>query len=287
MFVRWAIADTWTHDDAGRLPGLGGHGHPPLRRPGGAGHALPRGPHEVGAQPRPGGLAACRSTGRSTRTAVAPMPASTAWLPTRRCCWPTAARGRSPTCASVTDLRHASREGRYRRYVETEVLAHWSTVKPAYRVTLEDGTELVASGDHRFLSRRGWKHVTGSRAAAGAPSAPDAQRRARRASASFAAAPVEDADYRRGYLCGMVRGDGNVGTYAYDVGTTSGDVASLPSRAGRTSRRCGALATTSRRSGSRPTSSPSRALGLRRCARSERSADRRSIAIRELIALAV
>jgi len=31
------------------------------------------------------------------------------------------------------------REGFYRRYVTTEVLAHWSTVKPAYRVTLEDG----------------------------------------------------------------------------------------------------------------------------------------------------
>ena len=42
------------------------------------------------------------------------------------------------------------------------MLAHWSTVKPAYRVTLEDGTELVASGDHRFLTNRGWKHVTGA-----------------------------------------------------------------------------------------------------------------------------
>src|SRR4051812_46353866 len=48
------------------------------------------------------------------------------------------------------------REGSYRRYVETVVLAHWSTVKPAYRVTLADGTELIASGDHRFLTRDGW-----------------------------------------------------------------------------------------------------------------------------------
>jgi DNA repair photolyase len=50
----------------------------------------------------------------------------------------------------------------YRHYVATEVLAHWSTVKPAYRITLADGTELVASADHRFLTRRGWKHVTGT-----------------------------------------------------------------------------------------------------------------------------
>ena len=52
------------------------------------------------------------------------------------------------------------RRGAYRRYVPTEVFAHWETVKPAYRVTLEDGTELISSGDHRFLTERGWKHVT-------------------------------------------------------------------------------------------------------------------------------
>jgi DNA repair photolyase len=48
-----------------------------------------------------------------------------------------------------------------RRFVATRVLDHWSSVKPAYRVTLEDGTELTASADHRFLTSRGWKHVTG------------------------------------------------------------------------------------------------------------------------------
>ena len=34
------------------------------------------------------------------------------------------------------------------------------SVKPAFKVTLADGTELITSGDHRFLSNRGWKHVT-------------------------------------------------------------------------------------------------------------------------------
>jgi DNA repair photolyase len=52
--------------------------------------------------------------------------------------------------------------GAYRRYERTQVLAHWRTRKPALRVLLEDGTELIASGDHRFLTRRGWKHVTGT-----------------------------------------------------------------------------------------------------------------------------
>jgi DNA repair photolyase len=66
----------------------------------------------------------------------------------------------------IADLRVGDRiigtdvDGSHRRYVETEVLAHWSTAKPAHRVTLADGTELVASGDHRFLTGRGWKHLT-------------------------------------------------------------------------------------------------------------------------------
>src|SRR4051794_39061782 len=51
-------------------------------------------------------------------------------------------------------------DGKYRRYVATEGLDHCRTVKRAYRVTLEDGTQLTASGDHRFLTGRGWKHVT-------------------------------------------------------------------------------------------------------------------------------
>jgi DNA repair photolyase len=50
--------------------------------------------------------------------------------------------------------------GSHRRYLRTTVSAHWSTMKPAFRMTLADGTELIASGDHRFLTERGWKHQT-------------------------------------------------------------------------------------------------------------------------------
>lgn len=47
-----------------------------------------------------------------------------------------------------------------RRYVPTQVLAHWSTTKPAYAVRLAGGTELVTSGEHRFLTAHGWRHVS-------------------------------------------------------------------------------------------------------------------------------
>ena len=49
--------------------------------------------------------------------------------------------------------------GRHRKYTATPVLDHWSTRQEAYRTVLEDGTALTSSGDHRFLTDRGWKHV--------------------------------------------------------------------------------------------------------------------------------
>jgi DNA repair photolyase len=101
------------------------------------------------------------------------------------------------------------RRGAYRRYVITEVLAHWSTLKPAYAVTLEDGTRLLSSGDHRFLTDRGWKHVVG--AEQGSLRRPHLTTNNKLMGVgSFAEPPKESEDYRRGYLCGMIRGDGSL-----------------------------------------------------------------------------
>src|SRR5919106_6820687 len=80
------------------------------------------------------------------------------------------ADGRTKAMADVRpgDVVYGTvRRGNYRRYVPTPVLDHWSTVKPAYQVALEDGTTLIASGDHRFLTDRGWKHVIGTGQGAG------------------------------------------------------------------------------------------------------------------------
>src|SRR4051794_12309498 len=106
------------------------------------------------------------------------------------------------------------RRGRYRRYVTTEVRDHWQTLKPAYRTTLEDGTQLVSSGAHRFLTNRGWKYVTG--AMSGGDQRPYlTQNNELLGTGQFADPPEHDEDYRRGYLCGMIRGDGSIGSYSY------------------------------------------------------------------------
>ena len=137
------------------------------------------------------------------------------------------ANGRTKPLADVRagdTIYGTVRDGAYRHYVATNVVDHWSTVKPAHRVTLEDGTELVTSGDHRFLSDRGWKHVTG--AEHGPNRRPHLTLSNKlMGTGRFAAPPDDGPEYRRGYLCGMIRGDGHVGSYSYPrPGRARGDV---------------------------------------------------------------
>src|SRR5690242_7739234 len=153
--MRWSSQEV-AQDDAGRLPGLGDT----VVRRFNAPEALDTRFHEV-----------------RTKSALNRVPGA-ARLPFRWTVNPY--RGCSHACvycvvgatqallsdgraAPIAELRTGDRiygtvrRGVYRRYVHTEVRAHWATLKPAYRVLLADGTELVASGDHRFLSGRGWK----------------------------------------------------------------------------------------------------------------------------------
>lgn len=99
------------------------------------------------------------------------------------------------------------REGAYRRYVPSVVAATWDTRKPAHRVHLSDGTEIVSSGDHRFLTARGWKFVrpadSGQR-----PHLTLNDRLVGYGTGPTVTATHETEEYRTGYLCGMVRGDG-------------------------------------------------------------------------------
>jgi DNA repair photolyase len=106
------------------------------------------------------------------------------------------------------------RQGSHRRYVLTEVLDHWMVRKPAYRVTLENGTELITSADHRFLTGRGWKHVIG--AEQGLLQRPHLTLNSKlMGTGAFAEGPIANGDYKRGYLSGLIRGDGHPATGSY------------------------------------------------------------------------
>lgn len=112
-----------------------------------------------------------------------------------------------------TELR-----GDYRRYVRTTVSAKWTTRKRAYRLTLADGTVITASGDHRFLTERGWKHVTGTMG--GSAQRPFLTTNNRLRGFGLGGRPAlpvhRSGEYRRGYLTGMIRGDGMIFHRTYE-----------------------------------------------------------------------
>jgi DNA repair photolyase len=118
------------------------------------------------------------------------------------------------------EITGTTRRGFHRRYVKTQVLAHWETRKSAYRLMLADGTSITASADHRFLSDRGWGFV-----AAGA-NGPDRRRHltagTRLVGMGGMAETLEPtAPYRRGYLCGAIQGDGGKTVHDYELGKES------------------------------------------------------------------
>jgi DNA repair photolyase len=127
----------------------------------------------------------------------------------------------------LADMRAGDRvigtevRGRYHRYVVTDVHDHWQTgPKRAYRLTLANGTTLVASGDHRFLTERGWKHVT--EAMGGASQRPYlTTSNSLLGFGAMVEPPKHDDDYRFGYLTGMIRGDAYFALYGGRDGRTS------------------------------------------------------------------
>ncbi|KZE34050.1 radical SAM protein [Microbacterium sp. T32] len=133
-----------------------------------------------------------------------------------------AADGRHIPLADVKvgdEIIGTERRGAYRRFVRTEVLAKWPTRKRAFRVTLADGTEIVASADHRFLAERGWKFVRG--AMQGPDQRPYLTTSNRLQGFGLGepmAHPGESDDRKRGYVTGMVRGDGMIFHRTYDDG---------------------------------------------------------------------
>ena len=160
-FVRW---DNLDHRDRGagpapRLPRA--RGRPPLRRAGGARHPLLRGPGEVRAQPRARGLAHA-------------VPLDDQPVPGLHPCLRLLRRGRHADPDGRRDaLDRSQSSGPATRSTAPSVAAPTGATsgrrcsrtghrQARVRVKLEDGTELVASGDHRFLTGRGWKHVTGA-----------------------------------------------------------------------------------------------------------------------------
>ena len=227
----------------------------------------------------------CRSVGRSTRTGAAPMLAPTAHGATRRSSWPTADAAAGGLRVGDGSRDRAPRQlPPLRRDRGARPLVDASSPRTGSRS--RTARELVASGDHRFLTDRGWKYVTG------AEHGPDQRphltmNNALLGTGRFARAAATIADYRRGYLCGMIRGDGTSRTYSLRAAAGGhGDVHRFRLALARRRGAATARGATSLRQASRPTSSSSSGDRRRAPADAGRSGPRRAPTverIRELI----
>ena len=96
------------------------------------------------------------------------------------------------------------------KIVTSVVLNKWKTKKTVYEVALENGTKVKCSEDHRWLtSKRGWKYVTGAESGINQRPFLTHNSKIRTIGAPIITPRITD-DYRKGYLSGMIRGDGHL-----------------------------------------------------------------------------
>lgn len=104
-----------------------------------------------------------------------------------------------------------------RKYTKATVTKKWLTKKPSYKITLENGTELICSSDHRWLTNRGkWKYVTGKMAG------PERRPYLTTNNKIMGYGKLVDTGiyketelYKKGYLSGMIKGDAHLAIHDY------------------------------------------------------------------------
>ena len=196
---------------------------PPLRCARGPRDALLRGPGEVRAEPR-------------ARAVADAVPVDDQPVQRLLACLRVLRRGRQPSPACRRTRPPDRRSAARRRDLRHRAPRNLSALRP-YRGarTLEDregGLQDRPRGRDRARRERrspvphdAWLEVRHRRAAWPGASPSSDDRSELLGTGQFAGAPAHCDDYRRGYLCGMVRGDGHFGSYHYErAGRTSGDV---------------------------------------------------------------
>ena len=109
------------------------------------------------------------------------------------------------------------KDGVYWKYIVSEVTNKWKTRKTSYKITLENGTELISSADHRWLANRGgWKYVKGEMSGNNRRPYLTTNNTLRGFGNSTDTNKYKETDlYKKGYLSGMINGDGSLGIYDY------------------------------------------------------------------------
>lgn len=111
----------------------------------------------------------------------------------------------------------------YYYYEATKVLARWRSKKAAFKIITDEGIEVVGSPDHRWFSTRGWKYTLGKMS--GPLRRPHlTKNNAIHGIGKLTRASRESDLYKRGYLSGVIRGDGLLKRYDYSGRRRNKDV---------------------------------------------------------------
>lgn len=102
---------------------------------------------------------------------------------------------------------------KYRRIKEATVTNKWESLKDAYEITLEDGTKIVCSEDHRWLTTRGWKYTIGKMSGQNRRPYLTMNNRIQQIPIpEYKEFDNSDA-FKMGYIAGIIDGDGTMGIY--------------------------------------------------------------------------
>src|ERR1700759_673886 len=99
-------------------------------------------------------------------------------------------------------------------YTQATILNKIETLKEAFEIVLENDNRLICSGDHRWLTDRGWKYTTGQMQGVGQRPYLTVNNFIRGVGHAHQT-PPETEEYKKGYLAGMIRGDGLLAKYDY------------------------------------------------------------------------
>jgi DNA repair photolyase len=100
------------------------------------------------------------------------------------------------------------------RYTHTSIKDIWTIYKQAYEIKLKNGTTIICSDDHKWLTTRGWKYTYGKMGG-------DLQRpylttkSIIKGFGVLTPTPSISNKFRKGYLSGIIKGDGTLKKYDY------------------------------------------------------------------------
>lgn len=108
-------------------------------------------------------------------------------------------------------------QGDKKKYFTKSVVTNTSqSIQKAYKITLKNGKTFICSGNHQWLTNRGWKYTIGAMSG-------EDRRPYITTNNNFLGFETlhdvgyfdEDDEYKKGYLRGIILGDGNLGIYDY------------------------------------------------------------------------